>query len=113
MSESSSQSDSKSSKNNLDGVTPFRCLSNAAVLGSIATALYFLTQSVAQTYAAKPIHSDNIAVVQMSVTVRTLVTGLCMMGTGVFAFLTFGLILVAIQLSVQRFLKRDTPPSDA
>ncbi|MEL7037472.1 MAG: DUF3082 domain-containing protein [Cyanobacteria bacterium J06592_8] len=113
MSKSPSQSNSESSKNNLEGVTPLRCLSNAAVLGSIATALYFLTRSVTQTYANKPIHSDNIAVVQMSVTVRTLVGGLCMMGTGVFAFLTFGLILVAIQLSIQRFTQRDTPSSDA
>jgi hypothetical protein len=112
MSESPSKSNPESSKNNLDGVTPFRCLSNAAVLGSIATALYFLTRSVAQTYAAKPIHSENIAVVQMSVTVRTLVTGLCMMGTGVFAFLTCGLIFVAIQLSVQRIFKKDTPSSE-
>jgi hypothetical protein len=36
-----------------------------------------------------------------------------MMGTGVFAFLTLGLIFVAIQLSVQRIFKKDTPSSES
>ena len=102
---------SESPKNNLNGVSPVRCLMNAAVLGSIATALYFLTRSVAETFAAKPIHSESYAVVQLSVAVRTAVIGLCTMGTGVFAFLTFGLIWVAVQLSIRRFLNQDTPPS--
>ena len=108
MSTPTSQSNNSSPSNLDPQVTPVRCLSNAAVLGAIATALYFLTQSVAQTYANQSIHSDNYIVVQMSVTVRTLVLGLCMLGTGVFSFLTVGLIFVAIQLSVQRLIKKDT-----
>ncbi len=91
---------------------PIRCLSGATISGGLAIALYSLTAAIAQTFAAKPIHSDNPAVVNIASAVRTLVVGIAALGAGIFGVVAIGLVALAIQVSIQRIIKRSTPPSD-
>lgn len=78
--------------------TPLRCLTGALISGGLASALYSLTTAIAQTFAAKPIHSDNVAVVNIASAVRTLVVGMSALGTGIFALVAIGLVALAIQI---------------
>jgi hypothetical protein len=92
--------------------SPVRCLSGALISGGMAIALYSLMTSIAQTFAAKPIHSDNPAVVNIASAVRTLVVGIVALGTGIFGLVALGLVALAVQILVQRLTKRFAPPSD-
>ena len=77
---------------------PLRCFSGAIVAGLLAIALYTLTASIAQTFAAKPIQSDNFTVVNITVAVRTLVVGTSALATGIFGLIAVGLAALAIQV---------------
>jgi hypothetical protein len=88
-----------------NNVTPLRCLTGALVSAPMAIALYFLTQSIATTFAAKPIVSDSTYVLRIAIAVRTLVVGASALATGIFGLVTFGLIALAIQLSIQNLRK--------
>jgi type III secretory pathway component EscU len=85
----------------VEKVTPLRCLIGSVMSGSLAIALYFLTYSIAHTFATKPVTSTNQLVVRISAAVRTLVVGVASLGTFLFGFVALGLILLAIQLSIQ------------
>ncbi len=91
---------------------PWRCLSGALMSGGIALALYFLTASIAQTFATKPIHSTKPAVVNIASAVRTLVVGMSALGTGIFGLVAIGLVALAIQVFVQQLIKKPAPPPD-
>ena len=80
--------------------------------GGIAIALYSLTAAIASSFATKPIHSNNPAVINIASAVRTLVVGMAALGTGIFGGVTVGLVALAIQLLFQQMAKRSTPPSD-
>lgn len=89
--------------------TPLRCITGALMAGGIGLALYSLTAAIAQTFASKPIHSNNPAVVNIASAVRTLVVGITALGTGIFGVVAVGLVALAIQLSIQKITR--TPPS--
>ena len=110
MSNSSSTQKSEASSVEAESkkVTPWRCLVGAMISGPMAIALYFLTSSIAQTFAAKPIYSTNPVVLKIAVAVRTLVVGITALGTFVFGLVAVGLVLLAIQLSIQSLKKRFT-----
>ena len=93
--------------------SPLRCLSGALISGGFAIALYFLTTSIAQTFASKPLASTNPTAINLSVAVRTLVVGISTMATAIFSIVAVGLVAAAIQISVQQLKNRTTPPSDA
>lgn len=93
--------------------SPWRCLSGALISGGLAFALYSLTVSIAQTFAAKPIHSNNPAVVNIAAAVRTLVVGITALATGVFGLVGIGLVALAIQLLIQGMTKRTPPPANS
>jgi hypothetical protein len=82
--------------------TVIRCLGGAALSSGMATGLYFLTASIAQTFAEKPLQSDSATVQNIGAAVRTLVVGLSALGTFVFALSAFGLLALAIQIGMQR-----------
>lgn len=82
--------------------TPLRCLSGAAIAGSLGTALYFLTCNIANTFAAKPLPTVNATAMNLSVAVRTLVVGVATLGTAVFAIAAVGLLALAVQLQFTR-----------
>lgn len=91
--------------------TVFRCLSGSTIAGGFAYAFYLVTVSIAQSFANKPIHSDNITVINISAAVRTLVVGIVALGTGIFGLAALGLFALAIQLFIQRLMKRSDTPS--
>jgi hypothetical protein len=78
--------------------SPLSCFLGAVVAAIIAIALYRLTNSIAISFAAKPIHSDNTIIVRLSIAIRTLVIGSCTMGTGIFGLASLGLMGLGIQL---------------
>lgn len=75
----------------------FRSFIGAALAALLATGAYTLTNSVASTFAAKPLVSDNVTTLNISIAVRTLVVGICSLATFVFAIATLGLIGLGIQ----------------
>lgn len=83
--------------------TPLRCLTSALISGSLAIAGYWLTTSIAQTLASKPLPSGNVTAMNIAIAVRTLVVGISTLATAVFSLVAVGLVALAIQLSVQRF----------
>ncbi|MGL4622602.1 DUF3082 domain-containing protein [Chroococcidiopsis sp.] len=87
--------------------TPLRCLIGAVISAGIAFAAYSLTAAIAQTFARKPIHSDNFTVVNIAAAVRTLVVGIMALGTGIFGIVAIGLVALAIQLSIQKLTKKE------
>ncbi|MEL4894660.1 DUF3082 domain-containing protein [Crocosphaera sp. Alani8] len=82
--------------------TPTNCLIGATISGTLGYGLYNLTSSIMQTFANKPLTSSNGLVLRIGSLVRTLVTGVASLGTFVFFFVAFGLILLAIQLLFQK-----------
>ncbi|TFI53571.1 DUF3082 domain-containing protein [Mastigocladus laminosus UU774] len=88
--------------------TPLRSLIGAVISGSLAFAAYSLMVSIATTFAAKPIHSDNVFALRISSAVRTLVLGIVALGSGVFALVAIGLVALAIQLFFQQMTKRES-----
>lgn len=92
---------------------PLRCFSGAVVSSAIAIALYFLTSSIAQTFASKPIQSDNMTVIKITIAVRTLVVGMSTLATCIFGLIAIGLLALGIQVAIQRLKNPPTPPKDA
>lgn len=89
----------------------FNCVTGALISGGIAIALYFLTSSIAQTFASKPLASTNPTALNISVAVRTLVVGISTLATTVFGIVGAGLVLVSIYISIQQLKKLTAPPS--
>ncbi|MDB9519268.1 DUF3082 domain-containing protein [Roseofilum reptotaenium CS-1145] len=83
-------------------VTPVRCLTGALMSGAITSFLYFLSMSIIETFANKPLATKNAIALNIGAAVRTLVMGMGLLATGVFALTTVGLLALAIQLSVRK-----------
>lgn len=81
---------------------PGRCFGGAVLAGGLALALYRMTSAIAQSFATKPVHSDNFTVQRISAAVRTLVVGMSALGTGIFGLAALGLLGLGIQLLIQR-----------
>lgn len=93
----------ESQKNPLSAnVTPVRCLTGALMSGAIASFLYFLSMSIIQTFADKPLATKNAIALNIGAAVRTLVMGMGVLATGVFALTTVGLLALAIQLTIRK-----------
>jgi Protein of unknown function (DUF3082) len=90
--------------------TFLNCITGASISGTIAVALYFLTSSIAQTFANKPLASANPTAINISIAVRTLVVGLSTLATSIFGVIALGLVIVSIYALVQQ-LKKPTTPS--
>jgi hypothetical protein len=82
--------------------TPLNCILGAIVAGILAFALYKMTQSIALSFALKPITSDNSIVVRLSIAIRTLVIGMVTMATGIFGLCSAGLFGLGMQLFVKK-----------
>ena len=93
--------------------SPLRCLSGALISGGIAIALYFLTSSIAQSFAGKPLASTNPTAINIAIAVRTLVVGLSTLATAIFSIIAAGLVIVMIYSIIQQFKNRTAPPTDA
>jgi hypothetical protein len=104
-------STSKSNKNSTPNVHPLQCLASSVISGGLATLAYLLMKSIANTFASKPIISDNVFVVNMSTAVRTLVVGVIAFAACMCAMVTVGLIALAVQTIIQGFTKKEMPPT--
>ncbi|MCU0565137.1 MAG: DUF3082 domain-containing protein [Oculatellaceae cyanobacterium Prado106] len=100
--EQTSLPDSKPTSTSSTAATPLRCLIGAAISGALGLALYALTQSIAQSFASKPLPTVNITATNIAIAVRTLVVGCSTLATAIFTITAVGLILLAIQLLVQQ-----------
>lgn len=92
--------------------SPLRCLTGAVIAGGMAIALYTVTISIAQSFAAKPLHSTNPTVLNIGAAVRTLVVGVSMLATCVCGLVAIALVALAVQVFVQQLTQQPTPPSD-
>ena len=92
--------------------SPLKCLSGALISGGIAIALYFLTSSIAHTFAGKPLASTNLTAINIAIAVRTLVVGVSTLATFVFSFIALGLVAIAIIVTAQQLRNLRTPPSN-
>lgn len=93
--------------------SPLKCLSAALISGGFAIALYFLTSSIAHSFAAKPLASTNPTAINIAIAVRTLVVGVSTLATFVFSFIAVGLLALGLQSVIQQLKNKPTPPSDA
>jgi Protein of unknown function (DUF3082) len=84
---------------NLKEPTPLRCLSGSAIAGAMTYMLYLLTSKIATSFAHTPLNGTSQAAANISVAVRTLVTGMTALGTGVFGIVSLGLILLAAKVA--------------
>ncbi|MBW4652720.1 MAG: DUF3082 domain-containing protein [Kaiparowitsia implicata GSE-PSE-MK54-09C] len=91
--------------------TPLRCLIGSAISGAIAVAAYAMTLSIHATFVAKPLVSDNVLALRLSVLVRTLVTGISALATFSFAIAALGLVGLAIQLLIKGTPAQSVDPS--
>ena len=88
--------------------SPWRCLSGALIAGGMAIALYSLTVSIAQNFAAKPLHSVNPLVINIGAAVRTLVVGVSMLATCVFSLVAIGLLALGVQVFRQQLTQQQS-----
>ncbi|TVQ44075.1 MAG: DUF3082 domain-containing protein [Gloeocapsa sp. DLM2.Bin57] len=88
-------------------VTPWRCLVGASLSGGLAIAFFAMLRAINSVFAAKPITSTNPIIINISITVRTLVSGLVALGGSVFGIVAIGLILLGIQLIIQKFTVKE------
>ncbi|MFB2938236.1 DUF3082 domain-containing protein [Aerosakkonemataceae cyanobacterium BLCC-F154] len=102
------KSNSSASETNSNPPSIFRCIIGSVVAATMAIACYFLTSSIAQYFANRPIHSPNYLVVNITSAVRTLIIGMSTLATGVFSLISLGLLALAIQVTIQQ-LKPQTP----
>jgi len=89
---------------------PLQCLLGGVIASGFAFGLYRLTSAIALSFAEHPLQSGSSTAVSISVAVRTLVVGLCALGTGIFGISSLGLIALAVQLLIQRLLQPKAPP---
>ncbi len=111
MADSNSNPESQAAETQLDASEPgvLQCLLGSGTAGAIATALYFLTHSIAQTFADKPLHSTKVIVLRLGTAVRTLVVGVSTLGTFVFGLAALGLFALAIQILLKGPQNAQTP----
>ncbi|MEO0867446.1 MAG: DUF3082 domain-containing protein [Cyanobacteria bacterium J06642_11] len=87
--------------------TPLRCFTGAAVSGTFSMLCYRMMVAIATSFAAKPIVSEKVVVLNISAAVRTLVVGIVALGAGVFGIAALGLFLLGVQLLIQKITGQD------
>ncbi|MEB3272679.1 MAG: DUF3082 domain-containing protein [Prochlorothrix sp.] len=81
--------------------TVLQCISGAAMAGGFTVLSYRLTQSMAQSFAAKPILAKSYLAANIGAAVRTLVVGSVTLATFLFAISTLGLLALGVQTLIQ------------
>ncbi|MEM9538004.1 MAG: DUF3082 domain-containing protein [Cyanobacteria bacterium P01_E01_bin.42] len=83
-------------------LSPLQCVMGALTAGGFALPLYWLTNSIASTFAEKPLPSTNQTALKIAVAVRTLVVGLATLATAIFAIAAIGLLALALQTALSK-----------
>ncbi|MCH8476256.1 MAG: DUF3082 domain-containing protein [Opitutales bacterium] len=81
-----------------DTRTILRGFTGSFTSATISLLLYRLTLSIVQTFAEKPLATDNQTALNIAAAVRTLVMGLSALATFVFGFAALGLFLLSLQI---------------
>ncbi|MDA0268839.1 MAG: DUF3082 domain-containing protein [Cyanobacteria bacterium] len=83
----------------------------SGVASTMAIVMYRILNSIALTFATKPVTSDNTTVINLSAAVRTLVMGVFALGTGVFGIAAMGLMPSSSQMLFYRLTGKGKPAS--
>lgn len=87
--------------------SPVQAFLGGITAGVIALILYKFTLTIEAALNRQAI-SDNFSVRQITVTVRTIVNGLCYLATFVFGINSIGLLLYSGQLAINSFMEEST-----
>ncbi|KAJ7981787.1 Transmembrane protein [Quillaja saponaria] len=87
--------------------SPVQALLGGISAGVIALFLYKFTTTIEASLNRQTI-SDNFSVRQITVTIRTIINGLCYLATFVFGFNSLGLFLYSGQLAINSFMEDAT-----
>ncbi|XP_022718007.1 uncharacterized protein LOC111276527 [Durio zibethinus] len=87
--------------------SPVQALLGSIAAGVIALILYKFTTTIEAAFSRQTV-SDNFSVRQISITIRTIVNGLCYLATFVFGINSLGLFLYSGQLAISSFMDGST-----
>ncbi|KAK8462051.1 hypothetical protein SEVIR_1G138200v4 [Setaria viridis] len=90
--------------------SPIQALLGGIAAGVIALILYKFTTTIEASLNRQTI-SDSFSVRQITITIRTIITGLCYLATSVFGINAVGLILYSLQLTFQSIMDDDSNSS--
>ncbi|CAN6237962.1 unnamed protein product [Urochloa humidicola] len=90
--------------------SPIQALLGGIAAGVIALILYKFTTTIEASLNRQTI-SDSFSVRQITITIRTIITGLCYLATSVFGINAVGLILYSLQLTFQSIMDDDSSSS--
>lgn len=90
--------------------SPIQALLGGIAAGVIALILYKFSTTVEAALNRQTI-SDSFSVRQITITIRTIVTGLCYLATSVFGINAVGLVLYSLQLTLQSIMDDDSSSS--
>ncbi|KAL5080829.1 hypothetical protein RYX36_009250 [Vicia faba] len=94
----------KTSKKSKKRPSPDQALLGAIIAGIIAVILYRFTTTIEASLYRQSI-SDNFSVRQITITIRTVINGLCYLATFVYGINSFGLLLYSGQLAINTYVK--------
>ncbi|XWS10978.1 hypothetical protein CRYUN_Cryun38cG0044400 [Craigia yunnanensis] len=84
--------------------SPVQALLGSIAAGVIALILYKFTTTIEASLNRQTI-SDNFSVRQMTITIRTIINGMCYLATFVFGINSLGLFLYSGQLAINSFME--------
>ncbi|KAI4322978.1 hypothetical protein L6164_022623 [Bauhinia variegata] len=87
--------------------SPAQALLGGISAGIIAIILYKFTTTIEASLNRQTI-SDNFSVRQITITIRTIINGLCYLATFVFGINSIGLFLYSAQLAINSFMEGST-----
>lgn len=90
--------------------SPIQALLGGIAAGIIALILYKFTTTIEAALNRQTI-SDSFSVRQITITIRTIITGLCYLATSVFGINALGLILYSLQLTFQSIMDDESSSS--
>ncbi|KAF4378915.1 hypothetical protein F8388_022002, partial [Cannabis sativa] len=87
--------------------SPVQALLGGISAGVIALILYKFTTTIEAALNRQTL-SDNFSVQQITITIRTIINGLCYLATFVFGINSVGLVLYAGQLAINSFMEEES-----
>ncbi|CAJ2666424.1 unnamed protein product [Trifolium pratense] len=85
--------------------SPDQALLGAVMAGVIAVILYKFTTNIEEALYRQTISSNNFSVRQITITIRTVINGLCYLATFVYGINSFGLLLYSGQLALNTYVE--------
>ncbi|KAK2366733.1 DNA-directed RNA polymerases II and IV subunit 5A [Trifolium repens] len=85
--------------------SPDQALLGAVMAGVIAVILYKCTTNIEDALYRQTISSNNFSVRQITITIRTVINGLCYLATFVYGINSFGLLLYSGQLALNTYVE--------